>query len=232
MRPDIAADACKFHQFGTFLVTFSFGPAEGGHTQHAGEQSTVQPQVCTDHHIFEGTHVHAHLYILERSAHATARQLVRTLVGDVLAVQQDLAFAWRADSADQVKQCGLAGAVGADHGVDRSLLDRKGDALHCLDAAERLGDLVDDKHQLSPRLNRRRNVGTSPLGKKIIVTIKMTPKTTVSHPSNADNSCGSMVRITAPRMEPNTEAMPPTMTMVTSSMEWKKPATLGVTKPT
>ncbi len=41
-----------------------------------------------------------------------------------------------------------------------------------------------------------------------------------------------MVRITAPKIAPKTEAMPPTTTMVTSSMEWLKPATPGVKKPT
>ena len=32
-------------------------------------------------------------------------------------------------------------------------------------------------------------------------------------------------------MEPKIDAMPPTTTIVTSSIEWKKPARLGVMKP-
>jgi hypothetical protein len=32
-------------------------------------------------------------------------------------------------------------------------------------------------------------------------------------------------------IEPNTDAMPPTTTIVTSSIEWKKPAMPGVMKP-
>ena len=63
-------------------------------------------------------------------------------------------------------------------------------------------------------------------------SIRMAPNATVSQPSKAASACGSAVSKTAPTTEPNTDAMPPTTTIVTSSMEWKKSATLGVMKPT
>ncbi len=62
--------------------------------------------------------------------------------------------------------------------------------------------------------------------------IRMAPNTTVSQPSKVARAWGRAVSSTAPTREPYTEAMPPITTMVTSSMEWKKSARLGVTKPT
>ena len=76
------------------------------------------------------------------------------------------------------------------------------------------------------------SVGTRPLGRKIIDSIKIVPKATVSQPSNVVSACGSAVSSTAPITEPYTEAMPPTTTMVTSSIECENSAVSGVTKPT
>ena len=44
-------------------------------------------------------------------------------------------------------------------------------------------------------------------------------------------ACGRAVRVTAPSTAPKVEAMPPNTTMVTSSMDLKKPAFSGVMNP-
>ena len=63
-------------------------------------------------------------------------------------------------------------------------------------------------------------------------SIRIAPKMTVSQPSKVASACGNAVRSAAPSREPQTEAMPPTTTMVISSIEWKKSAKPGVTMPT
>ena len=64
-----------------------------------------------------------------------------------------------------------------------------------------------------------------------MVAIITAPNTTISYSLNTVSSCGSSVSVAAPTTAPKVEAMPPNTTMVTSSMEWKKPTLPGVTKP-
>ena len=52
-----------------------------------------------------------------------------------------------------------------------------------------------------------------------------------SKSSKMVRACGKAVRVTAPTTAPKVEAMPPNTTMVTSSMDLKKPAFSGVMIP-
>ncbi len=79
---------------------------------------------------------------------------VRRHVGDVGAVEYELAAGRLVDAAHQVEDRGLAGAVGADDGEDLALVDVEGDAVDGLDAAEVDREAVDGEEAHRRRSER------------------------------------------------------------------------------
>ena len=134
-----------------------------------------------EHDVFDRREIHRHLKVLEGARNAAARQAFRRHPGDLLAAQANRAGARRVDAGDQIEQRGLAGAVGADHGVDRSLVDVETDLRNRGDAAEALGQVLDPQHgQESLRQSRAPRLGAIPRGRKIIVATRMAPNAIVS----------------------------------------------------
>src|SRR5207237_7666553 len=79
---------------------------------------------------------------LKRPRDARADALLHRLLGDVLAAQEDLTLVGREQSADQVDQRRLPGAVGADEGEHLTLLHEEVDAVHRPELAELLHDAL------------------------------------------------------------------------------------------
>src|SRR6185369_3763364 len=73
---------------------------------------------------------------LERPRDAEASDLVRPQPGDVPAADQDPAGTGRQEAAEQMKQGGLAGAVGTDESVQRARRNVEVDAVDRTEAPE------------------------------------------------------------------------------------------------
>src|SRR5882757_7397055 len=82
------------------------------------------------------------LDVLEGAGDAQRGDAVRRHVGDVGAVEAEMARGRLVDAAYQVEDGGLAGAVGADDGEDLALLDVEAHAVDGADAAEMDRELV------------------------------------------------------------------------------------------
>ena len=104
--------------------------------------------------------------------------LVHGLLGDVLAAEDDVAGVGAQESADQVHQRGLAGAVGADQRQHLALLHPE---VHVIDGAE-LAELLEQApgleqyaHFALHRAHRRSAVPTIPVGSESTRTTRMRP---------------------------------------------------------
>ena len=71
-------------------------------------------------------------------------------------------------------------------------------------------------------------LGSSPSRMKIMQSIITRPSRICSYSWKTVSTCGSVVRIAAPKKAPRTEPTPPSTAMVTISIECMKPATSGV----
>src|SRR6202521_2186063 len=83
---------------------------------------------------------------LERSGHAERDPLMRGEPRDIAAVEIDGAGGRRKESADQVEEGGLAGAVRSDDGAQFALCHIKRDAADGDEIAETLADILDFKN--------------------------------------------------------------------------------------
>jgi hypothetical protein len=95
-----------------------------------------------------------HAPALGRDGDALAHDVVRGQVGDVPAVQQDVAAAGARAAAHRHQQRGLAGAVGADQRDDLALVDVQADLVDGADGAvvgAQLPELQHARHHSSPR---------------------------------------------------------------------------------
>src|SRR6185437_12765373 len=97
-------------------------------------------------------------------------------LGDVLAVELDGARGRREESADQVEEGGLAGAVRSDDRAHLALRHVERDVAHRHQIAEPFGDVLDfeDVHGLAHTLLRCRNP-SSPRGKNSTTSTNRRP---------------------------------------------------------
>ena len=82
------------------------------------------------------------LRMLERSDHATGRQLVDGQAGDVGAVEHHPPAAGRQRAGYHIEQCRLAGTVRSDQAEDCALVHVEGYAIQRDDAAEHDADVA------------------------------------------------------------------------------------------
>src|SRR5699024_2183742 len=179
-------------------------------------------------------HVHTDLQILERARHAQTAQSVRRLGGDITAIERHAPGRGLIDAGDQVEQRRLAGAVGADDGIDLAALYLEIQILDCQHAAEFLAQAAYGQQTVrhaSPRRNRCSSVGSRPRGRKIMTTIRMAPYNTISSSCRPVRNCGMSSRMVVPMTPPKTDAMPPSTTMMINSTECSNDASPGVMKP-
>src|SRR5919107_4670506 len=94
------------------------------------------------------------LDVLEGAGDAERCDAVRGHVGDVGAVEYQLAAGRLVDAAHQVEDRGLAGPVGADDGEDLALADVEGHTIDSLDAAEVDREAVDQEEAHRSRSER------------------------------------------------------------------------------
>ena len=92
-----------------------------------------------DTHVLQHRQVWKHGGNLERADDAAARDLGRLRVGDVLAVVENVAGGRDEKFRQQVEKRGLAGAIGADQGVNLAPLHLQVDVAHSDKALEFLG---------------------------------------------------------------------------------------------
>ena len=86
-------------------------------------------------HIFKHSHVRENCRYLKRPDNTAARGLRRLLVGDVYAVEGNVAIRGRQKLREQVEKRGFASAVGTDQCMDMSALDFQ---IHIVDGDESL----------------------------------------------------------------------------------------------
>ena len=122
---------------------------------HGCEECGRQPSLLGQHHRLQHRHGGKQPGVLERpdqplaGAHegrhvelppqATEDQRA----GEPLAVEADAAAVRMREASDQLEERGLTGAVGPDEPEDLALVHLQADAVHCLDAAVGLRDLLE-----------------------------------------------------------------------------------------
>ena len=84
---------------------------------------------------------------LERAADASGGDRLRTEAPDLAPVERHRAAIRRKHAGDEIEGSGLAGAVGADQGMQRAVHDREADAAHGANAAEALHDAIRREHR-------------------------------------------------------------------------------------
>jgi hypothetical protein len=139
----VLLQADEAHQLEGLAAQLGVAAGDAREAQGGLDQVAVETQVGTHHHVLDGAHVHADLQVLEGARHTAAGQLVRRLATDGFAIQADLAVGGFVDPGDEVEQGRLAGAIGADHGIDDACVDAEAHILHGLDAAEVDGEVGD-----------------------------------------------------------------------------------------
>ena len=97
----------------------------------------------------------------------------RQQLGNILALENDLAGGLREEAADQIEERGLAGAVRTDDGAQLALLDRHRHAVDGDQAAEMLRYIFDAQqaHDVALRLTRP----STPRGKNSTTSMKISP---------------------------------------------------------
>jgi hypothetical protein len=92
--------------------------------------------VAADQQVLQHGGVLEQLDVLEGARDAQRRHLVRGALRELDAVEVDAAAGGRVDAADQVEDCGLAGAVGADQREDLAPLHVEADLVDGQHATE------------------------------------------------------------------------------------------------
>jgi hypothetical protein len=139
----VALEAEEVEQLHRMVDDPSLFALVAGRVQHRVEQPVVELPVMGDPHVVEHAHLVPEPDGLEGAADAQARNRVRRLAGDRLAVKDDLAFAGRVDAGDEVKNGGLAGAVGANQADQLAGVQLQLKIVDGAQTAEVVGQIVD-----------------------------------------------------------------------------------------
>ena len=118
------------------LAMLQLHAPDRGQEQQLGEESRSLVGMACQQQVLQQRRVLEQLDVLEGACDAERGDAVRRHVGDVGAVEDQLAAGRLVDAAHQVEDGGLAGAVRADDGEDLALLDGEAHAVDRLDAAE------------------------------------------------------------------------------------------------
>ena len=119
-----------------------------------------------DDHVVEHRESGERLHQLEGAADAGGADLVGAKPVYPLFLKKNFSRIRRVNAGDQVEDGGLAGAVGADEGVDAALRDLEGGLVHRAQPAKRFRDTADAQHFSAPAAvsaraaARRRRAGT------------------------------------------------------------------------
>src|SRR5690242_15955297 len=103
-------------------------------------------------HILHATRFRQHAHELEGARDAALRDAVRWQRRDGLAVEPDVAAIGRNGAGDEIEGSGLAGTIRADQAEDLAPRERETDAVHRLEAAERLASIGELKQRCVSRL--------------------------------------------------------------------------------
>jgi hypothetical protein len=112
-------------------------------TADPGAQAISPGDLCGDADVFEHGQFGKNFSDLESPGHAPRHPFMRGQAGDIATVECDAAGSRRKESADQVEERGLAGAIGPDDRAQLALCDVERNVAHRDQIAESLGDVVD-----------------------------------------------------------------------------------------
>src|ERR1700712_5119749 len=98
--------------------------------------------VTADQQVLQQRGVWKQLDVLEGARNAEAGDLPGWRAGEVLILQDQLAGGRRVDTADQIEDRGLAGAVRADDGEHLAFADVEADRIDRADATKSKRDVV------------------------------------------------------------------------------------------
>src|SRR5690554_5670970 len=96
-------------------------------------------QMCSNHNVLDGGHVHANLKVLKSESYAYGCQYRGRYAMDRLAPKVDRTLIGKINSRYQVEERSFASAVGANYRINTSFLYRKTYVLDRFYAAERFG---------------------------------------------------------------------------------------------
>jgi hypothetical protein len=122
--------------------------------QELGEKARPLVRMPRQQEVLQQGRMLEQLDVLEGAGDAESGDAVRRHVGDVGAVEGELAAGRLVDAAHQIEDGGLAGAVGTDDGEDLALVDGEAHAVDGLDAAEVDGEPVRDEEAHRRRSER------------------------------------------------------------------------------
>src|SRR5262245_1032904 len=180
--------------------------------------------------------------------HPEMRPAMARHAGDVAAEQQDRSAVGGELAGDQVEQRGLAGAVRADDQPPLPGLDGKRDVGGDAQAVERFAQPTDGERghgwrsstgglslelararsAFSPQRASRTEPGTSPSGMKLMMATKITPSTRFQRSMYALTTFFITTTIAAPAIGPNNVAVPPEITISSTSAEVVSAETCGL----
>jgi len=126
----------------------------------AGEDAGLHAHVAAEHQVVEDGQAAEQGDVLKGAGNAQRGDVARLLLRDVLAFEDDAAGVRLVESRDHVQEGGLARAVGADDGDDRTARHVERHILHGDDTAETLGYAFD--HKLIVALSRSHAPGRRP----------------------------------------------------------------------
>jgi hypothetical protein len=104
------------------------------------------PRQRADHHVVEDREVAERLDDLEGAGESQQGNRVGGLAGDVAPLQGDAPLVRAIVAADQVKERGLARAVGPDDAQQIARADLEAHVAHGSEAAEALGHVLEAEH--------------------------------------------------------------------------------------
>src|SRR5690606_6300804 len=132
----VAREAHLVQQLGRARAGRGLRSPPGGAMDRAARDAAGQMSVQADEDVLQRAHLAEELGVLECARDPAAIDAARRLAVDALAVEENAALARLVDARDHVEQRALAGAVRADHRVDRTRLDVDGYARERDEAAE------------------------------------------------------------------------------------------------
>ncbi len=117
--PRVSFETEKAQQLQRPFTAFVLGTRKLGRVQECRQQTAALAQMAPGHDVLERGHVEKDLQVLERASDAGSGEFVRWRASEIALIEDDAARARHIDPRQQVKQGGLAGAVGADDRMDR-----------------------------------------------------------------------------------------------------------------
>src|SRR5207244_11349136 len=176
--------------------------------------------LCRDPQVVGDAEVGKHALDLHGALDAAAADLVRLECGDVAPGEEYAARSGRPHARDDVEECRLAGAVGADDGVHPAGLEGEIDAVDRDQAAEALGQPLGAQDRLAHEVTRfmsPRQRPTNPFGAKITIRIAITPTISRWCCHCVDTTSRTRMKMPVPTSGPKGVPVPPQIDQSTAS---------------